>query len=328
MVRNNSIDICRLFFAYGVVAIHNTLFVELGENWGYVGTYLFTRFSVPFFFIVSGYFFFKKCNKFNIKNNISKLIKVFLFWNILNIPIYVFIYDRYENISKFIFDFFLNGMVTQLWYLPALIYATFISWVIIKFIPNKKWILVIAATLYTMACLLCSYYTIGVRIPIIKEICVLNSMHTYRSLFFMGPAFFLMGYLIVQIEGRVIDNIKTVMLLIISIVCYLIEVNFIIGNKLCENINDLVITPMMLPCLIFGMLLLINNPMPEKKAQGQLCRYIANFTYYFHLIPRDVFMKVVPDFHTIRFFLICIFCTIVAIVLYRINNKEINSVII
>ncbi|OAT81591.1 hypothetical protein A6P54_12515 [Bacillus sp. MKU004] len=154
MERNYAIDYLKFFAIFAVVLIHTGPFSNVtllgidGKNIDFVIDTL-SRFSVPFFFITSGYLFGKKINiqtdssKYFSKY-IYKLAKLFASWFI-----FYLIYDlivkvvfqsfditsvtelfRYcsDNITK---DVFLYGKSSgyQLWYLVALIWSILILYI-------------------------------------------------------------------------------------------------------------------------------------------------------------------------------------------------------
>lgn len=61
--RINSIDIARYLCAVMVVAIHTHPFEDVDPTFGFVFTQVVPRIAVPFFFAVSGFFFFGKLAK-------------------------------------------------------------------------------------------------------------------------------------------------------------------------------------------------------------------------------------------------------------------------
>ena len=55
--RNCSIDLFRLYCAVLVVAIHTSPFMDQNNKLGFISTQVIPRIAVPFFFIVSGYYY-------------------------------------------------------------------------------------------------------------------------------------------------------------------------------------------------------------------------------------------------------------------------------
>lgn len=137
--QNNAIDLAKFICAVFVVAIHvppfgstdgSTLFSYFNF---FIQDYL-ARIAVPFFFITSGYFLFKKTdlNNFDIKpakQYVLKLIKLYLIWSLIYFPVRLgsIITDKkgiLHGIITYFKDFVFSTSYSHLWYINALIFAT------------------------------------------------------------------------------------------------------------------------------------------------------------------------------------------------------------
>ena len=58
--RYNSIDVFRLVCAIMIVSIHTQPLSDINSFAGYFASGIITRFAVPYFFVVSGYFYYDK----------------------------------------------------------------------------------------------------------------------------------------------------------------------------------------------------------------------------------------------------------------------------
>ena len=163
--RMNNIDFLKLFAVYAVICIHTQPFKYSFECYGLeYFDYIYklirsaTRFAVPCFFIISGYFFSasigrNKNIKFVCKKYVSRLVPICLFWNA-----FYFLYpkDFVENTVKY--DFlragywhFLNlekifrsplGLVFQgvgghLWFIVSLMIAVVIITIFVSYRCSK-----------------------------------------------------------------------------------------------------------------------------------------------------------------------------------------------
>ena len=134
--RNNNIDILKGISSLSVVLIHFSLP-------GTIGLYLIviSRYSVPFFFFISGYFLLNKNNNISsqrISNKIRHIFKLlfysvifhFIFFVIYNIFLFGFNYNIRQLLinrftkKKFLKFFLVNDpfIYSHLWHLLALIY--------------------------------------------------------------------------------------------------------------------------------------------------------------------------------------------------------------
>lgn len=89
----NCIDLVKLFFALCIVAIHTNLLQQFSDNVNWYVTHLVFRLGVPFFFVVSGFFFGKKflyrqdkldqCKKY-----CHRLLPGFTFFGLIGLVVY------------------------------------------------------------------------------------------------------------------------------------------------------------------------------------------------------------------------------------------------
>ena len=147
--QNNAIDLAKFICAIFVVAIHVAPFGTADETSviGYMNFFIqdyLARIAVPFFFITSGYFLFRKINLKNfdikpVKQYLIKLIKLYLIWSLIYFPVRLGgIFTDKKGIIHGVFsyfkDFIFSTSYSHLWYLNALIFAT----LLISFLLYKR----------------------------------------------------------------------------------------------------------------------------------------------------------------------------------------------
>ena len=136
--RNEAVDIFRVICAFLVIIGHTRPFMNINSNLDFFLTNVLLRIAVPFFFIVSGYFFYSniKINNDYHKDYIKKIIISYVPWQVIYIVLdlirnrnYINTRYIYESIKYSIF----GGIESYLWFFPALIFSTiFISFFIKK----------------------------------------------------------------------------------------------------------------------------------------------------------------------------------------------------
>lgn len=151
---NDMLDLLKFIAAICVVAIHSLQYNALGNN-----LRVFTRFSVPFFFLVSSYFLFNKLSfkdhkKDNerIKKYCYRIIKLYFCWLIVYLP---FLFKIIRKIVEgdhtkkegllFIYKILL-GYVPSIgvtWYLIATIISVLITY-FVRYYWGEKFLIVIA----------------------------------------------------------------------------------------------------------------------------------------------------------------------------------------
>lgn len=208
---NLRVDAVRFILALLVISIHTQPFININSNLELFVSQFLGRLAVPLFFSLSGYYLHQKIQRSEnpdlvVKNNITKLIKIYLLTWILYIPIW-FYQNRPINLISFVIDALWGGMHYHLWYFPALILGTIIVYTLSKFRNrNLAWYLVVI--LYIIGMGLNAYYPY-----------LFNEMpHIYlsRNGLFFAPIFIMIGFYPIYR--------KLILGLIISLVLYGMEV--------------------------------------------------------------------------------------------------------
>lgn len=143
----NGIDAAKFLCSILVVAIHFSPFGKAGGIYEYLNygiTNYVARIAVPFFFISSGYFLFRKTSlgSFDtgvVKQYVLRILKLYLVWSAIYLPINVY---HAINLKRgflrsaltYLREFLFIGSYTHLWYLNALIVAV----IAVSFLLYKK----------------------------------------------------------------------------------------------------------------------------------------------------------------------------------------------
>lgn len=204
MQRIKSVDAFRLFAVFMVIALHTQPFRLYSENvsWLYENLDAFitnaARFAVPFFFIVSGYFWGVKIRLgepplwFSLKK-IGRIFTVFLFWCVVYLIPYellgsgisirdLILGNIYSLQHQPIITLLMQGTKLHLWFLVALMYSMAVSAI---FIRNKKALTLISIVLFVIGILAKAYEETPIGFSI--------GFNTLYGPFF-GTLFFVSGY--------------------------------------------------------------------------------------------------------------------------------------
>ncbi|MCQ2514927.1 MAG: acyltransferase [Ruminococcus sp.] len=146
------VDIFKLLVAVLVVFMHANSFYTNGAN---QIVFIFSNLGVPFFFIASGFFFKKGLDRTDNKKAYflkfeKNTLLLYAFWAIINIPIYLFIYnEKYDgssilniiliNVRRFIFC-----GVGVTWYILVMAEAAAIIYLLDIFRKKKLFVFLIA----------------------------------------------------------------------------------------------------------------------------------------------------------------------------------------
>ena len=318
--RNMSLDVLKFIASYFVIFIH---FTFSGLTGNIVDA--LSRFAVPVFFMVSGYFAYNNSTE-RLISKMKKIIKIyffgaaiyFCFYSILTLCDsgikatiwYAISYFNPVFIFKFI-AFNLPKTSEHLWFLGALIYVYGLQYFIVR------WKVKDSIYLCSGVVLLIIHLLLGVGLSafgIVIPICAV------RNFLFMGYPFFCIGMLIRKNEDLVHKKI-TYKRAIILIVIGLIEtvISYFIGGK-----NELFVGSV----LVAVSLLIISLKAKDMQVNEKVSKVAHTSTgiYLIHIMVGNIMERIVSTevllFRNLLPFLVCIISTFV--VLFYEKIKEIK----
>lgn len=205
MDRIESVDVFRFLAIAAVVVIHTEPFKQQNADALYVFINVLARFAVPFFFVISGYFWGVKIRNsdspVSISFDMAKKISIILVaWSafyilpdkvdhILHVTWVEYFQEIYRKISIIVHHpktVYMRGTKVHLWFLIALLYSLGISTILIR---NKhiKTLIALSIALYVFGLLAKAYSFTSFGINI--------NFNTRNGPFF-GTIFFVSGYLL------------------------------------------------------------------------------------------------------------------------------------
>ena len=224
------------------------------------------RIAVPFYFISSGFFLFKKIdinnpNKEIIKKYCFKILKLLGIWYVI----------------------LLNTNKGQLWYLGSLVFSVFIIYyLLIKKLSLKK-IIIISILLYIIGLLGDSYY--GLIEPLNKfklfgylSHFYFNTFTTTRNGLFFGFIFVLIGLLFSKDKIKIKQNISLILFLV-SFSLLFFEVLILKKLSIPKDYN---LYLLLIPATIFLFSFLYQCKIKDNKIFIKL-RITGMFIFYTHL---------------------------------------------
>ena len=156
--RNYTIDLFKFISSILIIGIHTNLFVDINDTLNFAFVDIVCRLAVPFFAVCSGYFLSKSLakNEFRakpIKKQEWKMIKLYALWTLLYLLYSIPTWIKTGWMSFGAFKDYAVATITQgshyhLWYLISLIYALPLFYLCVRFIKNRKLLLVIMILLY------------------------------------------------------------------------------------------------------------------------------------------------------------------------------------
>lgn len=334
--RNCSLDIFRYVCALLVVAIHVHPLMDVNGSIGYAATYVIPRIAVPFFFVVSGYYFIQNlCNNNSVFKTIKKMLSIYIVWSFIYLCIDIF-KSTSASVSlniilkESILKFFIFGSYYHLWFFPALFFAMAAVFIAHKF-KFLKLLFIISLIFYIIGCIGCSWYEIGDKIPFISNIIKLHEFNIIRRVLLMGLPFFMIGYLlnIFKSKYETLINKKLVLILIITLICFLAEILFVIKQGFQQNI---ILTFFLYPLITILTIILLKNPLQQFQNIAHKTRIMSNFIYCAHpliiVLMSIIFQKTgITIKETLTYIIVCFITTAVGYTIAKTDKFYINKLV-
>ena len=317
--RNMSLDVLKLIASYFVVFIH---FTFSGLTGNIVDA--LSRFAVPVFFMVSGYFAYGNSAE-KLVSKLKNIIKIyfwgaaiyFCFYGILKlcdsgIKATIWYGISYFN-PAFIFKFIVFNLPRSsehLWFLSALVYVYGLQYFMVRREVKDRVYLCIGVVLLIIHLLLgVGLSAFGIVIPIF----------VVRNFLFMGYPLFCIGMLIRKNEDSVHKKItcKRAMALIVIGVIETVVSYFISGK------NELFVGSV----LVAVALLIISLKTKDMPVNDKIIRWSQTSTgiYIIHIVVGNIMKRMVSTeillFRNLLPVLVCIISTFVVLFYEKIKSK-------
>ena len=273
---------------------------------------LITRFCVPFFFVISAFFFFvseKPLSKYLIRNLI-----LYISW------VVIYCCFGLKNLSELsmteILRLFLWSGYGVTWYLLATIYATILIYGIYKYCSVKKTIWC-ACILYLIGCLLSSWSPI-LRVGFGLNVENIAAVLGFRNGLFYAPIFIAIG-LWLSVRKKYKSNItRNILGFILSFTVLIVEtVVLVIYFKTKSTILFLATVP----ATYFLCNMVLNTYVEIPKYFALIIRKISVFVYFIHPIVNHLF-KLYGWNNSFSLFLVVSVCScFIGYLLIKISKK-------
>lgn len=291
------IDIFKLIMAIFVVAIHTHPFESI-HNPVFLQIYnIVISTAVPYFFIASGYFLFLKIDKdwslndklTRIRNYIVKIIRLYLVWTIIYIPLTLFEYINNDKGVLFDSILFLRGLFLlgehyyswPLWYLLSLIYSLILIFILIKMKKNLKFIFITSIIVYLFSIFLNIILKEGSQPICTSSIIRILYVGIGSGRLFSGMFFITIGIFFAYFKIH-LSYYRLIPFAIVGLLAQILNI---------KNITDLAIIPIAI--LLFQTSLKTNY---SNVKLGYVCRRISNVMYFSHMIVFFLYTLIFKEF--------------------------------
>lgn len=329
-----SLDIAKFISALLVIAIHTAPLIDLNATANFVFVQIIARIAVPFFFITSGFLFFRHIDmsrEWNDYANITylkryefRIFRMYLIWTILYLPFsYLLLRGgdgiTMQSILMYVRDFFFQGSYYHLWFLPSLMFAVFAVYVLRSYVSMKH-VLIISGILYIIGMLGNVYGDTLSTIPVVSNLFALYTQVfvTTRNGLFFGMIFIAMGACIANrtmltpLKGRYIGFLVAIILLCVE--------SF--GLKELGIMKDLTsMYVMLVPVVWFLFHILIRFEL-KKRPIYRFLRTSSLLIYTVHIMFTVVLFTLVPTLdHLAIYGITAVSSFIISIVIYALSKK-------
>ncbi len=241
----NGLDVVKVTMAVLIAARHMIqIFYPVESKWRVlIGAWL-SNLGVPVFFIIAGFFLFRKTDREQgeegwrrVWSYCRRILKLYLLWSLIYLPIDFYNwYHGDRNVARgilvYIQSFFFSSTTVQLWYLPALLVACLLVWLV--YVKGMKigQILAVTGLLFCAGCI-CDNWYFNEQLP--REMQNLLRLYvryflTVRNGLFYGSFFVALGLWFAKTRWK-LPFWPSAAGVVLSVICMLAEVVH------CSNTN-------------------------------------------------------------------------------------------
>lgn len=288
--RNASIDLVRFLMALLIVAMHCNFLADVNVQLSYLISIVTARLAVPFFAVVSGYFFFHITSPASYQHILFRYIRPYLLWEFIYI-LYRYAFGKIGGGREILEEIFLHGF-WHLWYMLAIIYTVAILIVVRRWKESFRIIYYSSFAFLLLGIMMYEYGKIAYSLPIIKlTLGRLNPNNNIENqwLTIVVP-FFMMGYHLNHSRYRdMLLYKKCEYLLPAAFVIYVCEVILI---KILNLDRSPVIVMMTYPLVYLIFIFCLKHPDGCSIRIAKYFAEIASIMYFSHILFVLIFQNV------------------------------------
>ena len=236
-----------------------------------------SRYCVPFFFMVSGYYCYRNSpmDLSERKRKVLHILKITVYASLFYILFALLQYWIWGDVSlsvtakdAVVFALFnqMKVIVSQMWFLWALLYVYIIyMWLGgANFYKNNSVIITIVCLLLYIS-LAQGLHVAGIKVP----------NFIYKNWLIEGLGFFTLGYVLHQYNDRIKASNGTLLIVFVVFTLLSLVERFLLGRDFGVNICSI---PQVIALFLYG----VNNPEKHKGAIQELGKNCSMFVYILH----------------------------------------------
>jgi serine/alanine racemase len=319
--RNVLIDLSRIVCSILVICVHTKPWLDTNYYFGYFLSDVIARLAVPLFFMLAGYFLYKRlreeCNPdAYFKKYLMGLIRIYIVWCLIYLPFDFYMLLKIGKtwigaILSYAYSILVAGGHYHLWYFPALIYSVLIAYILFRK-GGTRMLYPLTIALYIIGLISESYSGWFTGVPAHADITfIVYVLGTSRSALFFGLPFVVMG----MFQHEKIMKLKNKTLALaafISLYLLTLEALYLHWRWNIEGDNLFIFLPL---AVVMIFTLLIKNPVSLPRLNSMNSRYLRDMSlliYCLHMWPLIFIDKFLAgSISNIYRFIICLVSTIV-----------------
>ncbi|MBR3643555.1 MAG: acyltransferase family protein [Parasporobacterium sp.] len=298
------LDVMRFFAALSVVAIHS--FMEYDQVFDAYFVRILTRWAVPCFFMITGFFLKEDTKQF--ARFWFRILLEYVIWTILYA---LLCHENIWSIRHFL-SALRSGIIMPFWYFPALLLCAAFVWILEKVIKKPEVVVAICAVLFVMA--LMGHTFTNLRIFDVWNQGMIMRFHhrvigevSTRDGIFWGSLYIAIGYLLKQ-KNASYEKKRLLLLLVIFSCLSAVETALIVYYD--TGGSDITILSISVVICLF----LLAKEQKIRKDTGIFLRYLSTGIYLIHYYFLDLFVH--KGFRSFLLFGLTLFATLVCAILY------------
>ncbi len=210
-----SLDMAKFLCAWLIIILHTAPFGAYSKAMTFGLRHIVTVVAVPFFFATSGFLFCKKLEQLPqaekgpyVKKYALRIVGMYLFWSVVYFGFVVLRWQRKGGVTlalvlEYVRDFFFEGSFSTIWYLPALLSAVLLVWLLRKRLSYRAiFAIAVAVHLFTLGGT--SYYGLTTQNAFLKGVydAYYTFFDTMKNGVLFGFCYVAMGGLISQLPAQ------------------------------------------------------------------------------------------------------------------------------
>jgi len=192
MERSVSLDICRLILTIMVVGLHVGLLHEYNELISFLLVDGLFRISVPIFFIINGFYFYKVVENGGVRRWLFRMLGLYVVWMLFYMPFWMNVSELSGETAKDLITKIFFGYY-HLWYVAGTLYAGALLYVVRKY--DHFYMVVMSTTLFLIGVFIQYSGNYGV-FEVLSIAKYFNYDFFHRNFLFFAFPFVSLGFLI------------------------------------------------------------------------------------------------------------------------------------